>query len=87
MILLWASGIRYVTATQDADPYRAFHSQELRVGEPNQQGWTLEQIFHLDAPRFGVNEDEEPKLVLSIPPDSSEGQMESGSDAGGSDRL
>lgn len=77
-----------MTVSQDSDAYRAFHAQELRLGEPNPRGWTLENIFRLDAPEFG--NEEQMELVfpsaLEICPEISEGQLESGSDAGASDR-
>ena len=89
--LHWAdAGIRYVTASQDADAYRGFHAQELRLGEPNPQGWSLEQIFQLDRPDLETDGNET-ELVLpsasDINLDISQGQVESDSDAGGSDRL
>lgn len=74
------AGIRYATASQDADAYRAFHSQELRLGEPNPRGWTLQKIFRLDGPQF---EEQETGLALpsasEICPSSSAGRMDSGS--------
>ena len=74
------AGIRYVTASQDADAYRAFHSQELRLGEPNPRGWTLQKIFRLDGPQFEEEEAEHALQSASeICPDSSAGQLESGS--------
>lgn len=78
-----------MTATQDADAFRGFHSQELRLGELNPQGWTLEEIFVLDGKQDGYAEETE----LSLPsasglwPESCGEQLESDSDAAGSETV